>query len=60
MQFTMEKLDKFIRQNFLFIVIVLAICFAFWKKATIWQQSTEPIKPVSGPQILNDSLKVSK
>jgi hypothetical protein len=40
----MKKLDKLIRQNFLFIVIVLAICFAFFKKATIWQQKAESSK----------------
>ena len=36
-----EKIDKFIRNNFLFILIVLATLFAFAKKATIWQQKPD-------------------
>ncbi len=33
-----NKIDKLIRGNFLFIIIILATLFAFAKKATIWQQ----------------------
>lgn len=36
-----EKIDKFIRNNFLFILIVLATLFAIAKKATIWQQKPD-------------------
>lgn len=39
-----QKIDKFIRGNFLFIVVVLATIFAFYKKATIWQQKEEQVR----------------
>jgi hypothetical protein len=43
----MEKLNKFIRNNFLFILIILATIFAFVKKATIWQLSSQPNTVIS-------------
>lgn len=39
-----QKIDKFIRGNFLFIIIILATLFAFYKKATIWQQHVVELK----------------
>jgi hypothetical protein len=36
-----QKIEKIIRGNFLFIIIILATIFAFSKKATIWQQASE-------------------
>jgi hypothetical protein len=33
-----QKIDKLIRGNILFIIIILATIFAFAKQATIWQQ----------------------
>jgi hypothetical protein len=56
----MQKIDKFIRGNFLFIVIILAICFAFYKKATIWQQKTDSIVAKPDSVVLADSLKIIK
>lgn len=41
-----NNIDKFIRGNFLFIIIILATLFAFVKKATIWQQETNLEKPI--------------
>lgn len=35
------KLDKFIRNNVLLIIICLATLFAVLKKATIWQQKED-------------------
>ena len=37
-------IDKIIRNNVLFILILPATAFAFAKKATIWQQPKNPIK----------------
>ncbi len=39
-----HKLNKLISGKFLFIIIVLATLFAFYKKATIWQQKEEQVK----------------
>jgi hypothetical protein len=40
-------IDKFVRNNILFILIILATAFAFVKKATIWQQSKDTVKATS-------------
>jgi hypothetical protein len=37
-------IDKFVRNNILFILILLATAFAFVKKATIWQQPKDSVK----------------
>ncbi len=39
-----QNIDKFIRGNFLFIVVILVTLFAFYKKATNLQQKEEQVK----------------
>ncbi len=55
-----DKINKFIRGNFLFLVIILAICFAFFKKATIWQQNTEKSIVKKDSLAVPDSIKIIK
>jgi uncharacterized membrane protein affecting hemolysin expression len=40
------KIDKFIKNNVLLIIICLATLFAVLKKATIWQQKDEVNKVI--------------